>query len=173
MKRVTIGEGFKHQPSWKVYLGVPLIYIPLLFTAPFTLLGVLLVRIHLRFMGASGLRSYWDFVPAWISHRYRYDDQITYKTGAHWFAPRRYRIYWIFNCKIYCPLSVALFRYLAYLVMVVENWWCPFDHEKKGDYVEGAIDNSYWHLQPQEQELLHPDDRENPIWNQDEADTPE
>ena len=60
---------------------------------------------------------------------------------------------------------MALFRYAAYLVMIVENWWCPFEHDKKQEYAAGAIDKSYWHLHDQEKERLHPDDRGNPIWN--------
>jgi hypothetical protein len=62
---------------------------------------------------------------------------------------------------------VALFRYAAYLVSIVENWWCPFAHDKKAEYSQGAIDKSYWHLYNAEREKLHPDDLNNPIWNQD------
>jgi len=54
----------------------------------------------------------------------------------------------------------------AYLVKIVENWWCPFDHDKKEEYSEGAIDESYWHLHTVECEKLHPDDMNNPIWNE-------
>jgi hypothetical protein len=86
---------------------------------------------------------------------------------AAWsFSSQAHRFYWIFNCKLYCPLSVALFRYAAYLVMIVENWWCPFAHNKKQEYAEAAIDKSYWHLHAQERERLHPDDCDNPIWNE-------
>jgi hypothetical protein len=117
-------------------------------------------------MGAENMRTYWDFVPEWASHRYHYGNQIVYTTGAAWHNLRHYRWYWIFNCKLYCPLSVALFRYNVYLVMIVENWWCPFGHAKKSDYQEGAIDKSYWHLYTQEQARLDPEDRDNPIWNE-------
>jgi hypothetical protein len=68
----------------------------------------------------------------------------------------------------YCPLSVALFRYAAYLVKIVENWWCPFAHNRKKDYVEGAIDKSFWHMFPEELEKLHPDDQKEPMWNEKE-----
>lgn len=64
-------------------------------------------------------------------------------------------------------MSVALLRYAAYLVKIVENWWCPFDHEYKHEYADGAIDKSFWHIYSHEIELLHPDDRDNPIWNED------
>ena len=168
MERVKIAKNFTHQPLWKVFIGVPLIYVPIIFSVPFIMVSVLLAKAHLRLMGAENIRSYRDFVPQWVSHRYRYRNQITYSAGAKWYNLRAYRWYWIFNCKLYCPLSVALFRYAAYLVKIVENWWCPFEHDQKGEYSEGAIDKSYWHLNQQEMESLHPDDRANPIWNEDE-----
>lgn len=168
MERVKIGSSFLKQPTWKVIIGVPLIYLPLITTTPFVAVGILLVRTHLKWVGGMNIRSYWEFVPAWASHRYHYANQITYSTGAAWYNLRARKFYWIFNCKLYCPLSVALFKYAAYLVKVVENWWCPFDHDKKHDYAEGAIDKSYWHLHSIESEKLHPNDLENPMWN-DEA----
>lgn len=167
MDRVKIGCNYMTQPTWKVILGVPLIYFPLFTTIPFVAIGVLLVRTHLKWIGGMNIRSYWEFVPDWISHRYRYSDQITYTTGAHWYNLRAHKFYWVFNCKLYCPLSVALFRYMAYLVKIVENWWCPFDHNQKHEYREGAIDQSYWHLHDAERVKLHPDDLNNPIWNED------
>lgn len=166
MNRVKIGSNFLSQPIWKVFIGVPLIYLPLLTTVPFVMLGVLLVRTHLVYIGGMNIRSYWDFVPAWISHRYRHNNQIIYSTGAAWYNLREHKFYWIFNCKLYCPLSVALIRYMAYLVMIVENWWCPFAHDKKPDYAESAIDKSYWHLHETERARLHPDDLNNPMWNE-------
>ena len=166
MQRIKIGSNYAGQPGWKIFFGVPLIYLPLITTVPFVLLGVLLIKLHLTWIGGMHIRSYWEFVPAWASHRYCHANQITYSTGASWFHLRACRFYWIFNCKLYCPLSVALFRYAAYLVTIVENWWCPFDHDKKQDYSEGAIDRSYWHLYSAEREKLHPDDLNNPIWNE-------
>lgn len=165
-ERVRIGTNYIDQPAWKKYLGVPLIYVPLITTVPFVLIGVILVRTHLKWVGGMNILSYWDFVPSWISHRYRFHNQITYSTGAAWFNLRARKWYWIFNCKMYCPLSVALFRYAAYQVMIVENWWCPFAHDKKPEYAEGAIDKSYWHLYPEESGKLHPDDLNNPVWNE-------
>jgi hypothetical protein len=106
-------------------------------------------------------------VPEWISHRYRQENRIVYQTNTRWYNLRANKHYWLFNCKLYCPLSVALFRYMSYLVMIVENWWCPFDHAKKPDYAGSAIDKSYWHLHDTEKALLHPDDLSNPFWNED------
>lgn len=164
-ERVLIGSNYLSQPAWKRILGIPLIYVPLLVTIPFVVAGVLLVHTHLRLLGGVRIRSYWDFVPAWASHRYRLENQITYSTDTRWYNLRSTRLYWIFNCKLYCPLSVALFSYAAYLVKIVENWWCPFHHDKKSDYRDGAIDKSYWHLHETECRKLHKDDRDNPIWS--------
>ena len=50
---------------------------------------------------------------------------------------------------------------------IVENWWCPFAHDKKPEYGECAIDKSYWHLHDDERQRLHPDDLNNPIWNEE------
>lgn len=169
MPGITIASNFPLQPRWKIFIGVPLIYLPLLMTIPFVILGVILVRTHLVYVGGMNIRRYWDFVPEWISHRYHYQDQITYSTGSAWYNLRAYKWYWIFNCKLYCPLSVALFRYMVYLVMIVENWWCPFAHDKKPDYTEAAIDKSYWHLHNAERNKLHKDDLNNPVWNKSEA----
>ena len=167
MERVTIAENFVKQATWKVIIGVPLIYLPILLSIPFVAIGVLLLKWHLNFMGARNIRPYSDFIPTWLSHRYHYHNQIIYSTGARWHNLRAYRWYWIFNCKLYCPLSVALFRYASYLVKIVENWWCPFAHDQKSQYLEGAIDKSYWHLHQQEKQRLHPDDLNNPIWNKE------
>jgi hypothetical protein len=165
MERVTIGSNFTNQPLWKKLVGIPLIYLPLITTIPFVLIGVMLVRTHLIFVGGMNIRPYREFVPAWISHRYQWDNQIKYSTDVTWYNLRAYRFYWIFNCKLYCPLSVALFKYACYLVKIVENWWCPFAHDQKETYSEAAIDKSYWHITELERESLHPEDRDNPIWN--------
>ena len=163
--RVIIGRNFEAQPLWKKVIGVPLIYLPIVTTIPFVLVGVFLVSTHLKYVGGMNIRPYRDFVPSWISHRYRWDNQITYSTDVFWLHLRTYRFFWIFNCKLYCPLSVGLFKYASYLVKIVENWWCPFYHDQKQTYADGAIDKSFWHLAPEELKKLHPDDRNNPIWN--------
>lgn len=166
-QRVEIGKNFDKQPYWKVKTGVPLIYIPLLITVPFVAVGILLVKAHLKLVGAEGVKPFSDFLPSWASHRYHYDNQIVYGDEKNWKNLRSYRFYWIFNCKIYCPVSVAMFRYMAYLVRIVENWWCPFEHDKKEEYKGSSIDYSYWHIHEKERAKLHEDDKQNPIWNQD------
>jgi len=165
MYRVRIGCNYVKQPFWKVVLGVPLIYLPILTTVPFVMIGVVLIRTHLRYVGGMEIKSYWEFVPAWLSHRYRNSAQPVINISRFHLA--HYRLFWVFNCKLYCPLSVALFRYASYLVEIVENWWCPFAHERKQEYAESAIDKSFWHVFPEEQAKLHPDDEQNRIWNEE------
>jgi hypothetical protein len=70
----------------------------------------------------------------------------------------------MFNCTFYCPVSVAVIEWNAYLVKAVENFWCPFHHSKKADYKGSSLDYSFWHLSKDVQQL-NPSDRENPIWN--------
>jgi hypothetical protein len=164
MERVHIGCNYEKQPFWKIMLGVPLIYLPILTTVPFVIMGVILVKTHLKYVGGMNIKPYGDFVPTWISHRYANDKQPTITISR--FNLAHYRIFWIFNCKHYCPLSVALFRYAVYLVMIVENWWCPFAHDQKQNYAEAAIDKSFWHVDPKESVKLHHDDKHNPIWNE-------
>ncbi len=175
MDKVIIGSNHVKQPYWKRISAIPLIYIPLLTMVPFVIVGVLIVRFHLRMVGGMQIKTYWDFVPSWISHRYRNADQISFTGTTSRFNIMRSRLYWIFNCKLYCPMSVALFAYATYLVKIVENWWCPFTHDKKHTYAEAAIDKSFWHVYPDELTKLHPDDINNPIWNEgaDEKDKPE
>jgi hypothetical protein len=167
MERVRIGCNFRTQPYWKLVCGVPLIYLPIVTTIPFVVIGALLIKTHLKYIGGTDIKPYWDFVPSWISHRYKYESQITFTSKASRINLARYKYYWVFNCKLYCPMSVALFRYTAYLVKIVENWWCPFDHDCKHEYAESAVDRSFWHVYSHELESLHPEDRENPVWNED------
>lgn len=164
MERVRIGCNYVKQPLWKVMLGVPLIYLPIITTVPFVIIGVLLVKMHLKYVGGMAVKSYRDFVPGWVSHRYRNDEQPA--INLPWYQPGHYRIFWVLNCKLYCPMSVALFSYAVYLVKIVENWWCPFAHDRKQSYAEGTIDESFWHVDPLELAKLHPDDKNNPIWNE-------
>lgn len=165
--RVAIGEGFKQTPIWKRFIGVVCIYIPIFVTIPFVIVGALLSYYHLKFLGAQNLKKYSDFVPGWDSHRYKtLQDQATMEpiSYAPWLG---WKWFWIFNCKMYCPLSVALFEWTAYLVKMVENWWCPFFHETKASYSNASIDKSYWHVEG-EAHKLHPDDQTCSIWYEEE-----
>jgi len=163
--RVDIGVHYKQVSPWRVFVGLPFLYLPIL-VMPFILLGGGLIYIHLRLMGAQNLKTLLDFLPAWDSHRYSYKTQIV-KNDCHWLARwSRARAYWIFNCTFYCPFSVASLEWTTYLTKVVEIWWCPFGHAQKPNYANAAIDYSYWHVS-KDIAQLHPEDRENPIWNKD------
>jgi hypothetical protein len=170
-ERVQIGENFQQIPQWRFLASVPLIYIPILVGIVPMILCVLLARTHLRMVGARNLKSYWkDFVPNWVSHRYIRENQIVSdrlldKFGS-WVFFAGSKLFWIFNCKLYCPLSVALLAYGVYLGKIVEQWWCPFGHDKKHTYSDAPIDKSFWHANG-DVGLLHSDDRKNPSWNQE------
>ena len=167
---VIIGKTYHKRPLWfRVLVGIPLIYLPILFSMPFVVIGVLLVRMHLRALGAHNMKGYWDFVPTWVSHRYTHQTQIVHRSSP--FSLGHYKWFWIFNCKMYCPMSIALLRYYVYLVKIVENWWCPFEHSRKHEYADASIDASYWHLEERTRALLDGKDRMNPIWNKDVRDT--
>ena len=166
LEGVIIGQSYKKVPRLpRILIGAPLIYLPLLTTIPFVALGVFLVRWHLHLLGARNMRGYWSFVPEWITHRYTHKTQPIASKSI--FSLKHYKWFWIFNCKLYCPLSVALFRYSVYLVKIVENWWCPFTHGRKEEYCDASIDYSFWHTNTELATKLHPDDRDNPIWNKD------
>jgi len=170
-ERLQIGCNFHKVPQWKLFAAVPLTYIPILVGVLPMIVSALLVRTHLTMVGGHELKSFWnDFVPSWVSHRYTRDTQIVSDKLLDKYGTLAYlsksKLFWIFNCKLYCPLSVALIAYLLYLVKVVEQWWCPFGHDKKHTYADVPIDKSFWHAVGDEV-LLHPDDRENPSWNQD------
>lgn len=163
---VLIGRTFPKIPIFpRIVIGTPLIYLPILTTIPFVVVGVFIVRWHLWMLGARNIKSYWEFVPKWVTHRYVYATQPVASDNPLDFA--HYKWFWIFNCKVYCPLSVALFRYAVYLIKIVENWWCPFAHERKGEYCDASIDYSFWHVFPELNKRLDPEDRDNPIWNRD------
>jgi hypothetical protein len=164
--RVCIGKHHRKISPLQQYLGVLLIYVPIL-TLPFVILSGLISYWHLRLMGAENVKSLWDFLPDRKSFRYNMDNQITMYPGEY-YSPTRYKLFWILNCTWYCPVSVGIFEWHSYLVKLVENWWCPFGHSRKnGNYREGAIDQSFWHIYPEEAVKLDPEDRDNPIWNDD------
>lgn len=165
--RISIGKQFYTLPAWRRYLGAVLIYLPLFFSLPFVLVGAGILYAHLRTLGAQNIKSYWEFIPDGATHRYsKLSDQITFKMDvtAPWASMKTF---WAFNCNYYCPLSVGLYEWSVYLVKTVENFWCPFFHERKSTYAESAIDKSYWHIHPENVEKLHPEDRDCQIWNED------
>jgi len=167
--RVVIGDDYKKRSFFNQFFGVLLIYVPIL-TLPFVFFSAWITYVHLRMVGAKHVRPLSSFFPDRSTHRYTYKTQITMKPG-YFFSPTQSKLYWILNCTWYCPVSVGLFEWHAYLVKLVENWWCPFHHNRKDtNYQEGAIDKSFWHIFPEDISKLDPADRDNPIWNAKTAD---
>ena len=167
-QRIHIGKNFTRVSSGRSFVGLFFVYSPIL-VLPFVLLGGCLVYVHLRLMGATNLKTLKDFLPDWKSHRYRYKTQIV-KDATHPAAGwARARAFWIFNCSLYCPISVAILEWTTYLTKAVENWWCPFRHQMKDNYKSAPLDYSYWHV-TSDRAKLHAEDRDNPIWNHEAAD---
>ncbi|MCE9597571.1 MAG: hypothetical protein K8S54_06345 [Spirochaetia bacterium] len=153
--------GFRTRSILIQAIALPLIYIPILFL-PFVILCGLFTYAHLRLMGATRIKGFRDFVPRRETHRYTTRDQPVLGNNI---PLMRSKLYWSFNCTVYCPNSVGLFAWITYMVKIVENWWCPFFHERKGSYSDAKIDQSFWHMYRDSADKLHPSDRENPIWN--------
>lgn len=166
MDRVKIGHRYKKVPAVIAAIALPFIYLPILLV-PFVAIIVWMTLLHLKIIGAKNIKPYKKFIPDWSSHRYNIKNQITITRWSNPFG--KLKLYWMFNCTLYCPFSVGLFAYQTYLVKLVENWWCPFKHDKKHTYKEAAIDASFWHVYPKEKPKLHPDDRDNPMFT-DEPD---
>jgi hypothetical protein len=163
--RVCIGKNHTKVPFFRQIYGVALIYVPILFM-PFVVASAYISYLHLKLMGAENIKTWADFLPDRKTHRYTMKSQITMRPGYS-ISPTQFKLFWIFNCTWYCPVSVALFEWHAYLVKLVENWWCPFTHEKKETYKNAAIDKSFWHIFPDEMGKLEAEDKDNPIWNEE------
>ena len=88
MIRVRVGCNYVKQPLWKIFAGVPLVYLPIITTVPFVIIGVFLVKSHLKYVGGMEIKSYWDFVPSWASHRYANSEQPA--INIPWFHPAHY-----------------------------------------------------------------------------------
>jgi hypothetical protein len=162
--RVNFDDNYDQKSFWNKFFGVVLIYVPII-TLPFVFFSAWVTYLHLKLVGAKNIRSFKSFLPERSSHRYTLKNQITMEPGYS-VSPTQSKLYWILNCTWYCPVSVGLFEWHAYLVKLVENWWCPFHHSRKNtNYQDGAIDKSFWHLYPQDIVKLEPADRDNPIWN--------
>jgi hypothetical protein len=161
--RIILGRDFKKQSPLAILVSLPFIYLPI-FIIPLSLLSAGMVWVHLRLLGAKNLKTLRDFLPDPATHRYQFKTQIVRSGGIRAAVWTRTRLFWYFNCTMYCPFSVAVYEWHAYLVKAVENWWCPFYHNRKENYQIGSIDASYWHTVG-EQEKLDVNDRENPIWN--------
>lgn len=163
--RVEIGKNHNNMSVPRRALGLLFVYLPIL-TLPFVFASAYMTYFHLWLVGAKHVKKFSDYLPAKESHRYTLKNQITMKPSFG-ISLSQYRLYWILNCTWYCPVSVAVFEWHAYLVKLVENWWCPFTHDKKENYSNAKIDKSFWHIYPEDIVKLSPEDRDNPIWNDD------
>ena len=161
--RVDIGKNHQKQPVIVRAIGMVFVYLPII-TFPFVVLSAYLTYYHLRMMGATNVKKWGDFIPDRASHRYTLKNQIT-MNGSFKASLSQSKLFWILNCTWYCPYSVALFEWHAYMVKLVENWWCPFTHEKKETYKNATIDKSFWHIYPDDIVKLEQEDLDNPIWN--------
>jgi hypothetical protein len=161
--RAEIGKNHNKVPVLQRTIGLLFVYLPIL-TLPFVFLSAYLTYYHLKLIGGENIKTLSDFLPARSSHRYNLKNQIT-MDGSFKLSLAQSKLYWILNCTWYCPVSVALFEWHAYLVKLVENWWCPFTHEKKESYNNAKIDKSFWHIYPEDAIKLEPEDRDNEIWN--------
>ena len=166
-ERVHIGCHHEKRPVVARAIGLVFIYLPIL-TLPFVILSAYLTYFSLRLVGAEDVKTWGDFLPNRASHRYDLKSQIT-MNGSFKFSMAQSKLFWILNCTWYCPYSVGLFEWHAYMVKVVENWWCPFGHDRKNSYNDGAIDQSFWHIYPEEKQKLHEEDKTNPIFTEDAA----
>lgn len=163
--RVEIGKNHNLMSVPRRALGLFFVYAPII-TLPFVFASAYMTYFHLWLVGAKNVKKFTDYLPARDSHRYTMKNQITMKPSFG-VSLSQYKLYWILNCTWYCPVSVAVFEWHAYLVKLVENWWCPFTHEKKEGYANAKIDKSFWHIYEEDIVKLNPDDRDNPIWNED------
>lgn len=162
-QRVKIGGNYRSVPVWRRGIGMIFVYLPIL-TLPFVFLSAFLSYYHLKLVGAENLKTLSDFLPKRETHRYTLKNQITMDPTFS-LSMAQSKLYWILNCTWYCPVSVGLFEWHAYLVKLIENWWCPFNHGRKQGYDNAKIDQSFWHTYPEDQAKLHQDDLDNPIWN--------
>ena len=162
--RVKIGCNHKQRSVLSRAIGLVFIYLPIL-TLPFVILSAYMTYLSLKLVGAENVKTWGDFLPDRASHRYNLKSQITMDATFKW-SMAKTKLFWILNCTVYCPYSVALFEWHTYMVKVVENWWCPFGHSRKEHYTNGAIDQSFWHIYPEDKIKLHEDDKNNPIFTE-------
>lgn len=163
--RAEIGKYHKQVPVWRRAIGLVFVYLPII-TLPFVFISAYLTYYHLILIGGRNIKPFSAFLPAKDSHRYDLKSQIT-MDGSFKASLAQSKLYWILNCTWYCPVSVAVFEWHAYMVKIVENWWCPFTHEKKEGYSNAKIDQSFWHIYPEDRVKLNKEDLENPIWNEE------
>jgi hypothetical protein len=141
-------DDLKKRNSVVFQLGKILVSLMLTLCLPFVIFSALITVLHLKMAGATNMKAYRSFLP----------ENKTFSSA---------KTFWATNYSRLLVFSTALFDWHAYLVKLVENWWCPFHHNRKEPhYRAGAINQSFWHLYPEDFKKLDPDDRDNPIWNE-------
>ena len=115
--RAEIGKNHTKVPVLQRTIGLLFVYLPIL-TLPFVFLSAYLTYYHLKLIGGENIKTLSDFLPARSSHRYTLKNQIT-MDGSFKLSLAQSKLYWILNCTWYCPVSVALFEWHAYLVKLV------------------------------------------------------
>ncbi len=163
--RAEIGKNHKEMSVLRRTIGLFFVYAPIV-TLPFVFASAYMTYFHLWLIGGKNIKKFSDFMPDRSSHRYTMKNQIT-MDGTFKLSLAQSKLYWILNCTWYCPVSVAVFEWHAYMVKIVENWWCPFTHSKKEGYANAKIDKSFWHIYEEDVVKLEETDRDNPIWNVD------
>lgn len=139
---------FLKRTSMLFQLGKILVCLILTLCLPFVMFSALITVLHLKMAGATNVKAYRSFLP----------ENKTFSSA---------KTFWGTTYSRLLVFSIALFNWHAYLVKLVENWWCPFHHNRKEPhYWAGAINQSFWHLYPEDFKKLSPDDRDNPIWNE-------
>jgi hypothetical protein len=139
---------FLKRASMLFQLGKILVCLILTLCLPFVMFSALITVLHLKMAGATNVKVFRSFLP----------ENKTFSSAKTFWGTTYLRL---------LVLSIALFNWHAYLVKLVENWWCPFHHNRKEPhYRAGAINQSFWHLYPEDFKKLSPDDRDNPIWNE-------
>ncbi len=152
--------------SLPFHLGNLLASLLLTLCMPFVIFSAMMTVLHLKMAGASNMRVYRSFLPDYKPFPYELKNPVTMVPGA-WFSRIPITTYWVAKYARFLVYSTALFNWHAYLVKLVENWWCPFHHNRKDPHYRiGAINQSFWHLYPEDFIKLAPDDRDNPIWNE-------
>lgn len=147
-------------------LGNVLLPLLLLLCLPFVIFSAMMTVLHLKMAGATNMRAYRSFLPDNKMFSFGYNSSVNLMPGV-WFSCIPNTTFWVANYTNFLALSTALFNWHAYLVKLVENWWCPFHHNRKDPHYRiGAINQSFWHLYPEDLIKLAPDDRDNPIWNE-------
>ena len=111
--RVNIGDDYKEKSIAYQLVCIFLIYLPLL-VMPLVAFGAWVTYLRLKLLGAENLRPYQSFLPDRKTHRYTLKTQIAMEPGF-WLSPIRSKLFWVANCTWYCPYSVALFEWHAYL----------------------------------------------------------